>query len=85
MLAHRQFSGVTQPFSPGSPITVFPRASAQVAKEALAVIGLVLTAAVLAMLATFLAPELFARPAGPAVCATLDPWSLLSTWCSAAI
>ena len=60
-------------------------ASAQVAKESLAVIGLVLAGAVLAMLATFLAPELFARASGPAVCVSLDPWSLLSPWCSAAI
>lgn len=85
MRAYQQLSGVSHPLAPGSPISVFPRASAQVAKESLAVIGLVLAGAVLVMLATFLAPELFARPATPAVCGAFDPWSLLSPWCTARI
>ena len=85
MQTYRQMTGVTHPFAPGVPISVFPRASAQVAKESLTVIGLVLAGAALAMLASFLGPELLARPAGSGLCSSLEPWSQLSSWCSAAI
>ncbi len=84
MRANQQLSGVSHPLAPGAPISVFPRASARIAKESVAVIGLVLAGAVLAMLVTHLAPELFARSTGSPVCGVFDPWSLLSPWCSAA-
>jgi hypothetical protein len=64
---------------------VFPRYSAQVAKETVAVISLALVAAAVVTAATLLAPELFDRAAGSVACSTLDPWSLLGPWCSAAI
>ncbi len=85
MSAHQISSSVTQPFAPGSPVSVFPRHSARVAKETVAVISLVLVAAALVTLATRLAPVLFGRPAGAVACSTLDLWSLMGPWCSALI
>lgn len=65
--------------------SIFPRYSARVFKETLAVVSLVLLAVALVMLGTLVAPELFgARPAN-AVCTTLEQASLLGPWCSALI
>ncbi len=78
-------SRVTHPFAQGAATSVFPRYSARVVKETVAVISLVLIAAALVMLVTLLAPELFGRAAGSVACSTLDQWSLLGPWCSALI
>lgn len=85
MSAYQDLSSIGHPFAPASAASVFPRYSAQVAKETVAVISLVLIAVALAMLATLLAPGLFDRPAGSVACSTLDQWNLLGSWCSALI
>ena len=83
--ANQALGSVTHPIAPGSAISVFPRYSAQVVKETVAVISLVLVGAALVMGATLLAPELFGRAAGSVACSTLDQWNLLGPWCSALI
>jgi hypothetical protein len=83
--AYQTLTRVAHPLAPGSAASVFPRYSAQVAKETVAVISLVLVAAALVMLTALLAPDLFGRAAGSAACSTLDQWSLLGPWCSALI
>ena len=84
--AYQAVSGVSPPFPRAAPATtVFPRYSARVFKEALAVISLVLLAVALAMLVTLVAPELFGAPRANAACTTLDQGILLSSWCSALI
>jgi len=65
--------------------SVFPHASARVAKESLLVILLVLTAAALVTLAMLLPAEFFGATNPSAGCATLDQWSLASPSCSAVI
>jgi hypothetical protein len=66
-------------------VSVFPRYSARLARETLAVLVLVLLAAALATLATLLPGDIFAAPDPAAGCGTLDPWSLFSPWCAALI
>ena len=85
MSAYQISSSITHPFALASSTSVFPRHSARVVKETVAVISLVLIAAALAILATLLAPGVFDRPAGSVACSTLDLWSLLGPWCSALI
>lgn len=65
--------------------SVFPHASARVAKETLLVVALVLAAAVLVTLATLLPAEFFGTTNPAAGCATLGQRSLASPWCSAVI
>ncbi len=83
--ADQTLTSVTHPFTQGSATCVFPRYSAQVVKETVAVISLVLVAAALVMLTTLLAPELYTRVVGSVACSTLDQGSLLGPWCSALI
>ena len=85
MYSYPALSGIGPSFTDGPPLSVFPRYSAQVAKETLAVIGLVLAAVALVMLVTVVAPELFGRAASAVACSTLDLWSHLGPWCSALI
>lgn len=72
-------------YAPASGGSVFPRYSALVAKETVAVVTLVLIVAALVMLATLLPADLFGATPSPAGCSRLDRWSLLSPWCSAVI
>lgn len=83
--AYQTMTGVAHPFAQGSAVSVFPRYSAQVVKETVAVISLVLVAAVLVTGTTLLAPDLFSRAAGSVACSTLDLWSVRGSWCSALI
>ena len=85
MSRYHVMSSVAPPVAAGAPLSVFPRASAQVAKETLAIIGLVLAAVVLGMLVVVVVPELFSRAAHAVACSTLERWSLFSPWCSALI
>ena len=77
----------TGPFLPrvAPEFSIFPRHSARVFKETLAVVCLVLAGAAFAMLALLLAPELLGARAPSAACSTLGPAGLLSSWCSALI
>ena len=72
-------------YVPGTESSVFPRYSAQVAKESVAVIASVLVTAAFATAAVLVAGEAFARPAERAACSTLEVWSQLGPWCAAAI
>jgi len=69
--------------APGA--SVFPRYSARLARETLAVVILVLLGAALATLATLLPAEIFSARDPAAGCGTLEPWSLFSPWCAALI
>lgn len=84
--AYQTLGGVSPAFPRAAPApSIFPRYSARVFKETLAVVCLVLLAVALVMLGTLVAPELFgARPAN-AACTTLEHASLLGPWCSALI
>jgi hypothetical protein len=83
--AYQTLTSVAHPFAQGSAASVFPRYSAQVVKETVAVISLALVAAALVTATTLLAPDLFSRAASSVACSTLDLWSLLGPWCSALI
>ena len=84
--AYQTLSGASPTFPLAAPAaSIFPRYSARVFKETLAVVSLVLLAVAVVMLGTLVAPELFgARPAN-AACTTLEQASLLGPWCSAVI
>ena len=79
------YSSVTYPSAGASAPSIFPRYSARVVKEALAVICLVLVATALVMVAVHLTPAQFGGPPGSITCTTLNEGSLFSPWCSALI
>ena len=84
--AYQTLGGASPAFPRAAPSSsIFPRYSARVFKETLAVVSLVLLAVALVMLSTLVAPELFGAPAGSAACTTLEHASLLGPWCSALI
>ena len=84
--AYQASGGASPPFPRSAPAsTIFPRYSARVFKEAVAVVSLVLLTVAFAMLVALVAPELFGAAPANAACTTLDGGILLSPWCSAAI
>jgi len=83
--ARLEFSAEVRPSALVAGASVFPHASARIAKESLVVILLVLIVAALVTLAMILPAEFFGATNPTAGCATLDQWSLASPSCSAVI
>ena len=85
LYAHQALIGTSHMTPMTFSASVFPRHSACIFKEALAVISLALVAVAVAMLGTVFVLEVFGDSPEIAACTILDQTILLRPWCSALI